>query len=566
MNKQWNDALDQVKDEHLAEAVTYRPKRHWIMLVSTMAAILILVVSWSVLRPDPLATDVTMDAPRETTTAVNTSTTPTVANDHTPSDGGGQDTPTFPLPQATEPIPTLPLPEETKPIPTLPLPEEPTSPTFPTTENIPPINIPYGTITSPHLLSLPNLVTAPTYPKQPKRPDPSDYSDRYQLQAAQEYWRYQLSLQKVTSPDNVRDLDPFMKSAVTQFLSGNGNRVCSPLNMYFALAMLAETTEGSSRQQILGLLGHSSIESLRAQSKQLWQAHFFDNGVTTSVLANSLWLDERFNFHQSALSNLSSNYFASVFKGNLGSNSMNQQLSAWLNSQTGNLLSDYTQNIQLDPTTVFSLASTTYFSADWEHTFSESATSKEVFHCNGYDVNKDFMHTTFRDQAYYYDPIFSAIRLSLADGYSMWLILPDEGYSPADVLKQGNYYQLISSPRQWPGVGRYKVNLSLPKFDISSEQELTSGLKSMGITDVFTSNANFSPITNAELSVGKVSHAARVCIDEEGIIAAAYTIIEGPGAAAPPDDEVDFIVNRPFLFAITGRDDLPLFAGVVAEP
>lgn len=474
--------------------------------------------------------------------------------------------PILPLPEETQPISILPLPEETHPIPILPLPEETTSPTSPTTENIPPLNIPYGTITSPHLLGLPNLAAAPTYPTQPKCPDPSEYSDRYQLQYAQEYWRQQLSLQKVTSPDNVRDLDPFIKSAMTQFLSENGNRVCSPLNMYFALAMLAEATEGSSRQQILDLLGHSSIESLRAQSKQLWQAHFFDNGKTTSVMANSLWLDERFNFHQSALNTLSSDYFASVFKGDLGSDNMNQQLSAWLNSQTGGLLSDYTQNIQLDPATVFSLASTTYFSADWNNTFSESATSKDIFHCDGYDLSTDFMHKTFRDYTYYYDPIFSAVNLPLADGHKMWLILPDEGYSPADVLKQENYYQLISNTRQWPGLSRCRVILSVPKFDVSTEQELTSGLRNMGITDVFSSNANFHPITNADLSVGKVSHATRVCIDEEGVIAAAYTLIEGPGAPPPPDDEVYFTLDRPFLFVITGSDSLPLFAGTVHNP
>jgi serine protease inhibitor len=35
--------------------------------------------------------------------------------------------------------------------------------------------------------------------------------------------------------------------------------------------------------------------------------------------------------------------------------------------------------------------------------------------------------------------------------------------------------------------------------------------------------------------------------------------------AAPPDDEIDFILDRPFFFVIT-RSNLPLFAGVVNEP
>ena len=33
-----------------------------------------------------------------------------------------------------------------------------------------------------------------------------------------------------------------------------------------------------------------------------------------------------------------------------------------------------------------------------------------------------------------------------------------------------------------------------------------------------------------------------------------------------PDEILEFTVDRPFLFAITGTDNLPLFAGAVAEP
>ena len=32
------------------------------------------------------------------------------------------------------------------------------------------------------------------------------------------------------------------------------------------------------------------------------------------------------------------------------------------------------------------------------------------------------------------------------------------------------------------------------------------------------------------------------------------------------EEEVDFILNRPFIFAITGTDGLPLFVGIVHQP
>ena len=54
--------------------------------------------------------------------------------------------------------------------------------------------------------------------------------------------------------------------------------------------------------------------------------------------------------------------------------------------------------------------------------------------------------------------------------------------------------------------------------------------------------------------------------NEEGVTAAAYTEMRLAGAAAPPDDEIDFVLDRPFLFVITGRDGLPLFVGTVHPP
>ena len=57
-----------------------------------------------------------------------------------------------------------------------------------------------------------------------------------------------------------------------------------------------------------------------------------------------------------------------------------------------------------------------------------------------------------------------------------------------------------------------------------------------------------------------------VAIDEEGVTAASYIELPAAGAAMPPEEIIDFILDRPFLFVITNRYDLPLFAGVVNEP
>ena len=109
----------------------------------------------------------------------------------------------------------------------------------------------------------------------------------------------------------------------------------------------------------------------------------------------------------------------------------------------------------------------------------------------------------------------------------------------------------------------------MPKFDVSSKMELSDTLKQLGVTDVFLDDkADFSPIFPQEDggSVGKISHATRVKIDEKGVTAAAFTAILYCGSAPPKEEEVTFVLDRPFIFYVESRDSLPLFTGIVNHP
>ena len=109
----------------------------------------------------------------------------------------------------------------------------------------------------------------------------------------------------------------------------------------------------------------------------------------------------------------------------------------------------------------------------------------------------------------------------------------------------------------------------MPKFDVSSDSDLTDGMKRLGMVDIFDPTLSDFSATTADMTgiiLSRAEHAARVAIDEEGVTAAAYTVMMEAGAAMPPDEEVDFVLDRPFLFAITAKNGLPLFMGVVQDP
>ena len=429
----------------------------------------------------------------------------------------------------------------------------------------------FGSIFGGNRTLLANQVAAAEYPKMAQKPNYDDYRNNYDAYS-EAYKAWQKSQrQQYNQPHGYADsLTDFFSASMAQFLQGEGNPTYSPLNVYMAMAMLAETTGGNSRQQILDLFGVDTIEQLRQQAGNVWNAHYSDDGETTLLLANSLWLDDAYAFKKQTAQLLADRYYASSFRGDLGTEELDKQLQAWLNENTDGLLKDQTQKVTLDPQTVFALASTVYFSAGWDAKFSEGNTKDAVFHAPNGDLTTPFINKTITQYTYYWGDNFGAIYLELTGDNRMWLILPDEGYTTTDILASEDYLRMTLNPGSWENNRTYKINLSLPKFDVVNEMDLIEGMKAMGVTDIFDYTvSDFTPMTDTPmLYVNQISHAARVTIDEKGCTAAAFTVINmEPGAMPPPElDEIDFILDRPFLFIVSSRDHLPLFAGVVNEP
>ena len=368
-----------------------------------------------------------------------------------------------------------------------------------------------------------------------------------------------------------KNVNRLVESTAAELLSGSGgeNVVCSPLNIYMALAMLAEITDGESRQQILTLLNAESIEALRSEAYAVWNANYNDDGSVTSIPASSLWLNEDISFNKNTLNTLATNYYASSYKGKTGSQRMNQALQTWLNEQTGGLLKQYTSDIELTSETIMSLVTTIYFKAKWDSEFSKSQTRQSIFHAENGDILADFMHTSDTYGNYYWGEKFSATSKKLQNSGSVWFVLPDEGFSVDDILADEEALAFLSSHDQWENHKSLIVNLSVPKFDVSSKMNLAENLQAIGITNCFDeTRADFTPLTAAEeiVYLSEIQHGARVTMDEEGVTAAAYMEMRLAGSAAPPEDEIDFVVDRPFIFIITGEDDTILFIGVVNQP
>ena len=428
------------------------------------------------------------------------------------------------------------------------------------------------------------LLAAAVYPEMPAYPDESAYdlaedndheafmeTHEAFMEAIEKWWDARRALRD--QPEGYTDgFDVFFANSTKAFLSdaGTENMIYSPLSLYMALGMSAEITDGNTRRQILDALAQDDIETLRSHAKSIWLANYLDDGIAKCVLATSLWTNKSITYNKNTVDTLAGNYYSSVFTGDPGSGEYNELLRAWLNEQTDGLLSDHVSGVEMTPETVLTLASTVNYSGKWNHKFSEEDTVPGTFRSPNGDVQCDFMNSS-RTTYYYWGDKFTSVTLNLADNGQMRLILPDEGVSAEELLNDRGAmdHMMVMKGLEYTTSSKYvTVNLSVPKFDVSSRIDLEDGLNKLGITDIFDPvKSDFTPLTDSVdvIALSQAEQAARVMIDEEGCKAAAFTVMLDAGAM-PPQDKVDFVLDRPFIFELISENGLPLFVGIVNDP
>lgn len=416
-------------------------------------------------------------------------------------------------------------------------------------------------------LIMANVVAEASEPRIVESPDVKDYDDIHEWSDAFDVWQAEMDAKSEMVIEAMSGLQTFFREGNSQFLQteGNENRIWSPVNAYIGLAMMTEITGQETQQQVLDVLGVKDTDELRKKVSAVWESVYHDNSKEISVLSNSLWLEKGVRYNQEAMDALAYHYYASVYQTDLGSNQANRDISAWINNNTGKFLEDSAKNIALEPDTILALYSTLYFQSKWVDEFN-NYTSEHTFYMPEGETQAVYMSEELGHMDYYWGDNFSAVNKSLKNGSRMWFILPDEGMTIDDVLNNGTYMEMLLS-NEWQDYKRMKVNLMVPMFDISSTMDLSDGLKNMGMTDIFNQELGvYTKLTSdTPIWFTGVNQSVRVEIDTEGVKAASYIEIAGAGSAALPDEIIDFVLNRPFIFVIT-KDNVPLFAGCVNDP
>jgi serpin B len=239
-----------------------------------------------------------------------------------------------------------------------------------------------------------------------------------------------------------------------------------------------------------------------------------------------------------------------------------QLINAWVNTKTQQRIPELIPQGPITVDTRLTLVNAIYMKAPWLKVFAKDGTRPAPFTTiGGSVVQAPMMHLT-EDLAFATGSGWQAVELPyMGEDLSMLIVLPDADTSLADAVAALALVSGVASTR--------KVKLSLPKFDIETSTELAPLLAAMGMPSAFSDTADFSGMTTAtKLTIAAVIHQANITVDEDGTEAAAATAVVIRATAAPePQEPVELLVNRPFVFAI--RDNptgAVLFVGHIGDP
>lgn len=346
--------------------------------------------------------------------------------------------------------------------------------------------------------------------------------------------------------------------------SNQSNIALSPLSIQFALGMTVNGARGETASEVTNVLGFGeNVDAINTFCKTLIEElPAVDLGVDVR-LANAIVLNDKFSLFPSFKELIEKQYYAPVEALPFSDpDKVIKLINNWCSSNTNGLIPIIVSNIS--PNAFAYLMNALYFKARWAYQFAGSAIVPDMeFRSPSENLKETFLTRTMDYCPYADAGNYHVVSLQFKRGvYSFYVILPkaDNGLEATLTdLSTGKWTQVLSS------MTGHKVHLGIPKFDITSSFELSNALKKMGIERAFT-DGDFSGMTSdTDVIINQILHKVKLSLDENGVEAAAVTIVEMNGTALPPSEEtpVEFIADHPFAFVIAEESSgTILFTGV----
>lgn len=337
----------------------------------------------------------------------------------------------------------------------------------------------------------------------------------------------------------------------------------SPFSVLSALSMTANGADGITLAQMEETFG-ISVKELN----DYFNKYLSEQNDSLSV-ANSIWLNEHSGLLVSPdfTETVTDFYQSEVFEEPMNGETLDK-INGWVNEKTEGMIPEILDEIQ--PDTLMYLLNALAFQAKWETAYeADDVFSGTFISEDGTEQETDMMRST---ESVWLEGDGAQGFLKYYEGgrYAFAALLPDEGTSLDDYmgsLTGEKLSEILSQQKKG-----YTVHAVIPKFRSETSKELSETLESLGITDAFSEQADFSRMYstagNPGVKISEVVHKTFIDVNEQETKAAAATEVGIVETALITDDSEKYIsLDRPFLYMLVDcQNDIPLFLGTMYSP
>lgn len=347
------------------------------------------------------------------------------------------------------------------------------------------------------------------------------------------------------------------------------NIFISPTSLMMALSMIYNGADGTTKKEIAKAIQLESIDEndLNQANASLVTKLYKDTNHVTLNVANSIWLNDNYQFQETFVQNNQDYYHAKTQEIDIYDQKSAKLINDWVKKSTNGKIDEIVEE-PLDENLLALLVNAIYFTGQWTFEFDENQTKVDNFYLHDGTVQDVSLMTLQEDLYYMENEDFQAVKLPYGNGeMSMNVFLPHESSSLeqfSEMLTNKKWDKWISEFSEKEGT------IILPKFKSTYEMSLNSVLMELGINDAFDEHhANFSKMIEEDdqIYMSDVRQKTFIDVNEEGTEAAAATSIEIELTSAPVDGPFYMEVNRSFFFTITDeKTGAIIFMGLIFNP
>jgi serine protease inhibitor len=381
--------------------------------------------------------------------------------------------------------------------------------------------------------------------------------------------------------EKLSDFSTEMTEIAYQTVGNNRNFCISPVTAYMALAIIAECSNGETRQEVLDALG-LTYEQISTYTKALVAFRNMEysnkNSYGTDVvsayekLSSSIWLSDDLIYRQSGVNSLVNNYYCDVYAASFKDGTAKKMINQYVEYKTNGVLRG---DLQFSKNTDFAIINTLYLKEIWNE-----LGKNLVYTLEYYDfINGDSSETSIQllkgnyvQGRVYEAKDYSTFYTQTEHGYQLHFIIPSEDTTLKEIFNAKTISEILAIDDYGYVDDENKLlhntRLLFPRFDASYSGDISEILKeNFGIQSLFDEEkCDFSNLIPLNSVCSSVLHCARLNVEANGIQGSPVNAEKDRDPGEPSEyKEVyhTFNILESFGFVLVDQYGTILYSGVI---